>query len=289
PEPPRPGAASGDVDAAEVRRRWNDVVALVNRSNKPIAALMRDAVLRELDGDTLVLTVKSRVLGQMVSKGAAVITDALYEELGIRWQIRCEVAGDQGAPTAPRSAPGAAPRPAPAPPSRPTSGAPPASAASGAGAGRADRAVPGGVPASRSAGDTDWPEPARPGGPSAAGGGDGPTRERTAGASARPSGTPAAPAVDSAASRTIGNVPAAGRGARAADGTEDPDWAGEPPFDPDYDSPAGGGIAYEGFAPGDEPLDGVVDEQAVHETGEQQALRLLKEALGAEPIDEADR
>ncbi|HEX5543006.1 MAG TPA: DNA polymerase III subunit gamma and tau, partial [Micromonospora sp.] len=47
PEPPRPGAASGDVDAAEVRRRWNDVVALVNRSNKPIAALMRDAVLRE--------------------------------------------------------------------------------------------------------------------------------------------------------------------------------------------------------------------------------------------------
>ncbi|MFE9955010.1 DNA polymerase III subunit gamma and tau [Micromonospora sp. NPDC005299] len=98
PEPPRPGAApAGALDAVAVRRVWPEVVGKVNRSNKRIAALMRDAVVRDLDGDTLVLTVKSTVLAKMVADHAAVLTDALYEELGGRWQIRCEVAGERGA------------------------------------------------------------------------------------------------------------------------------------------------------------------------------------------------
>ncbi|MEU0077812.1 DNA polymerase III subunit gamma and tau [Micromonospora tulbaghiae] len=150
PEPPRPGAANpGALDAVAVRRVWPEVVGKVNRSNKRIAALMRDAVVRDLDGDTLVLTVKSTVLAKMMADHAAVLTDALYEELGGRWQIRCEVAGERGAaslggPSRPsgasraqadaapgRNAPDSAPaRPAPAPPG-------PASDA-GAGAGRPD-------------------------------------------------------------------------------------------------------------------------------------------------------
>ncbi|MDO3687375.1 DNA polymerase III subunit gamma and tau [Micromonospora sp. C28ISP2-4] len=150
PEPPRPGAGNpGALDAVAVRRVWPEVVGKVNRSNKRIAALMRDAVVRDLDGDTLVLTVKSTVLAKMMADHAAVLTDALYEELGGRWQIRCEVAGERGAsslggPSRPsgasraqadaapaRSAPDSAPaRPATAPPgpasdaasSRPDSG-----------------------------------------------------------------------------------------------------------------------------------------------------------------------
>ncbi|WP_064446818.1 DNA polymerase III subunit gamma and tau [Micromonospora sp. NBRC 110037] len=98
PEPPRPGAANpGALDAVAVRRVWPEVVGKVNRSNKRIAALMRDAVVRDLDGDTLVLTVKSTVLAKMMADHAAVLTDALYEEFGGRWQIRCEVAGERGA------------------------------------------------------------------------------------------------------------------------------------------------------------------------------------------------
>ncbi|WP_435122933.1 DNA polymerase III subunit gamma and tau [Micromonospora tulbaghiae] len=148
PEPPRPGAANpGALDAVAVRRVWPEVVGKVNRSNKRIAALMRDAVVRDLDGDTLVLTVKSTVLAKMMADHAAVLTDALYEELGGRWQIRCEVAGERGAaslggPSRPsgasraqadaapgRNAPDSAPaRPAPAPPGP----------ASDAGAGRPD-------------------------------------------------------------------------------------------------------------------------------------------------------
>lgn len=136
PEPPRPGAGNpGALDAVAVRRVWPEVVGKVNRSNKRIAALMRDAVVRDLDGDTLVLTVKSTVLAKMMADHAAVLTDALYEELGGRWQIRCEVAGERGAaslggPSRPsgasraqadaapgRNAPESAPaRPAPVPP-----------------------------------------------------------------------------------------------------------------------------------------------------------------------------
>ncbi|TNH22418.1 DNA polymerase III subunit gamma and tau, partial [Micromonospora orduensis] len=96
PEPPRPGAPAAALDAVAVRRVWPDVVGKVNRTNKRIAALMRDAVVRELDGDMLVLTVKSTVLAKMMADHSAVLTDALYEELGGRWQIRCEVAGERG-------------------------------------------------------------------------------------------------------------------------------------------------------------------------------------------------
>lgn len=59
-------------------------------------------------------------------------------------------------------------------------------------------------------------------------------------------------------------------------------WEGtdeEPPFDAEDDGPR-----YPGFDPGDEPLD---DEPGTpRESGEEQALRLLTEALGAERIDD---
>ncbi|MEV1158693.1 DNA polymerase III subunit gamma and tau [Micromonospora chokoriensis] len=115
PVPPRPGAPAAALDAVAVRRVWPDVVGKVNRTNKRIAALMRDAVVRELDGDMLVLTVKSTVLAKMMADHSAVLTDALYEELGGRWQIRCEVAGERGgvALSSPqRSQPAAPARPA---------------------------------------------------------------------------------------------------------------------------------------------------------------------------------
>jgi DNA polymerase-3 subunit gamma/tau len=78
--------------------------------------------------------------------------------------------------------------------------------------------------------------------------------------------------------------------------TADPDWAGEPPYDPEYDGPLPGGgqpaaavtPTYEGFDPGDEPLDEVIDERTARQTSEEQAVRLLQEVFGAEKIDEVD-
>ncbi|PWU44762.1 DNA polymerase III subunit gamma and tau, partial [Micromonospora globispora] len=88
------------------------------------------------------------------------------------------------------------------------------------------------------------------------------------------------------------------RTAQAARPTADADWAGEPPYDPDYDGPLRSGgrpvaatpstPTYEGFDPGDEPLDEVIDERTARQSSEEQAVQLLRETFGAEKIDEVD-
>ncbi|MFF3852149.1 DNA polymerase III subunit gamma and tau [Micromonospora sp. NPDC002575] len=373
PAPPRPGAAAaGPLDAVAVRRVWPDIVAKVNRIKKPAAALMRDAVVRDVDGETLVLTVKSPVLAQMMGNHTSVLAEALYEEFGGRWQVRCEVAGERGGASPGGASPGGAspggsrgsapapPRPAPAPApatnARPSTGAAsgpaggggvaPAGGAAGADEEWPEPARPGGAtaaPAASAPTGDDWPEPARPGGfaaapPSggpapagaahaappatspngaagngtangAAGNGTAPTTPAN-GAAAR-GAAPAAPANGTAApggrapaagsGLAAARAAAAGRGARTQNGarkTADADWAGEPPYDPDYDGPVRGGgrpgpaasaaPTYEGFDPGDEPLDEVIDERTARQSSEEQAVQLLREALGAEKIDEVD-
>ncbi|SCL66650.1 DNA polymerase III subunit gamma and tau [Micromonospora chersina] len=385
PEPPRPGAApAGALDAVAVRRVWPEVVGKVNRSNKRIAALMRDAVVRDLDGDTLVLTVKSTVLAKMMADHAAVLTDALYEELGGRWQIRCEVAGERGAaslggpsrpsgssrpapeadPTRSAAGPDAAPARPAADPVRPagpsdTAGTQAGGRGGNAGpsGGAARTSEPSGGPAARGAAaggdddEEDWPEPARPGAtglpagdsaaPAAADSEDWPLPARPGGAAPvtvaaasaatsmtaptttatgsggsapavpRPAGPPAtapagggtaknsaiAAARAAAAAAAAGGGPSKGpRAAQATRKTADADWAGEPPYDPDYDGPVGNrsagaapaAPAYEGFDPGDEPLDDVIDERTARQSSEEQAVQLLREAFGAEKIDEVD-
>jgi DNA polymerase-3 subunit gamma/tau len=57
----------------------------------------------------------------------------------------------------------------------------------------------------------------------------------------------------------------------------------EAPYDPEYDGPP---AAYEGFDPGDEPLDDVIDEKTARQSSEEQAIQLLRTALGAEKIGE---
>ncbi|MEV0880300.1 DNA polymerase III subunit gamma and tau [Micromonospora echinofusca] len=444
PAPPRPGAApAGPLDAVAVRRVWPDIVAKVNRIKKPAAALMRDAVVRDVDGDTLVLTVKSPVLAQMMGNHTSVLAEVLYEEFGGRWQIRCEVAGERGgaspggssrsaAPARPASPPSAAPAhqdrggagPAGGMPGDPGGTGDPAgtgghvgtsgpagsgghvgtsgsagssgpggsngsagssgpgglngSAGPGGGAGTdgpsgpgasngsvgtggpggaaggsdgasgprgdaggqgqvtrpasgAGASGPGGAPAADEA--EDWPEPARPGGV-AGGADDWPEPARPGGTSTATSTTGAATGSASASAPTAGAVSAvpkpaapsaapqqaapasppvssaiaaaraaaAGRGPRtgqAARKTADADWAGEPPYDPDFDGPLRGGAGrpgggapaapnFEGFDPGDEPLDEVIDEKTARESSEEQAVRLLREAFGAEKIDEVD-
>ncbi|SBT49241.1 DNA polymerase III subunit gamma and tau [Micromonospora auratinigra] len=392
PEPPRPGsAAAGALDAVAVRRVWPDIVAKVNRIKKPAAALMRDAVVRDVDGDVLVLTVKSPVLAQMMGAHTSVLADALYEEFGGRWQIRCEVAGERGgsslggparqsAPPRPAGAgsdgpgdpgaggpgPGGTGRPAgpvgaedpagagegsggPDRPSGPGGSGGPAAGAGGPGgpgstaragtarggpSGSGDGRVgadesrrpaasgPGGGPSGADAStdeEEDWPEAARPGGSASAE--DWPEPARPGGATAtataapavpKPAGPAATPAPAAAggpknsaiaAARAAAAAAAAGGGpgkgprpAPATRPTADAEWAGEPPYDPDFDGPIRSGAratapaapAYEGFDPGDEPTDDVIDERTARQSSEEQAVQLLRETFGAEKIDEVD-
>ncbi|MFG1950701.1 DNA polymerase III subunit gamma and tau [Micromonospora sp. NPDC048830] len=394
PEPATPAVSRSAPERAgalgAVQDAWQNVVGKVGRKSKKVAAWAREATVREVDDQTLVLTFRYPFHAQALSNEPGLVIEALYEELGGRWQIRCEVSGERGgvAPGGgPRAVPSAAARQAPpAPgataPAHPSSGTPVGPAVGPTGRGSATSARPGG-PSAVSAGDDedDWPEPARPGGAAPAGsapqdeewpeaarpGGPVPTAvsassptpaQATEPASATAPARPAAPAparpaapaparpaapaparpaapatpapavrpgsgtADSAggANGRAGGAPvssglaaaraaaAAGRGPRTENGarktadaarrTADADWAGEPPYDPDYDGPLPGAgrpgptapatPTYEGFDPGDEPLDEVIDERTARQSSEEQAVRLLREVFGAEKIDEVD-
>ncbi|MEV4623407.1 DNA polymerase III subunit gamma and tau [Asanoa sp. NPDC049573] len=123
PEPVIPEAAApGALDAASVRRVWDEIVAMVRVNNKKIAALASEATVRDIDGDTLVLTFRHAFHARTLAENPEAVVDAIYEVLGGRWQIRCELAGDQR---------GAAAGPPPA--ARPSGGREPSGNASVAG------------------------------------------------------------------------------------------------------------------------------------------------------------
>ncbi|BFU41857.1 DNA polymerase III subunit gamma and tau [Krasilnikovia sp. MM14-A1004] len=402
------GAEPGRFTVDSVREAWPEIMTAVGRKSKKIAALAQGATVRELDGQTVVLTFRFPAHAKMVAADPTLISDALYESLGGQWQIRCDVAGEAGGVASPS---GAARRPVPsqggsrgqAPDARrsPQPGSAPAGGgagnggttgdgAAGAASGPTRRRESAPQPAPSDEGD-DWPEPARPGGgstspqapastpddgapgqpgdhaptrpgdrapgePGEGGGASGSARRAGAGvddhrpsaADARPgpggrgpgttdprsgpggrgagttdpgaggrgpaangnaarstavrSGAPAASGGLAAARAAAANAARSG-GARAgaaavsaptstapnerAGGWSDGSPAEEPPYDPEYDGPVRGVAAYEGFDPGDEPLDDVIDEKTARESSEQQAVRLLQEAFGAEKIGEA--
>jgi DNA polymerase-3 subunit gamma/tau len=260
------------VDAAAVRRVWDEVLTMVGRKSKKVAAWAREATVREVDRDTLVLVFRHTFHAHALAADPDLLVESVHEALGGEWQIRCEVAGQPGAVAAPAPAAAPAAPPAPRPAARPAA-APAADEDAG-----------------------DWPTTARPGGA------PGPAPEPDPEPAAR-AAAPARPR--SGGGRQSGERPAGGRqprgrGARGGGDAPKPSnndrpapgvrWEGadEPPFDPDYDPPVRDVPGYEGFDPGDEPLDEVIDEQTARQTSEQQALQLLQQTLGAEKIGEVD-
>ena len=139
PEPPKAATPPGTLDAAAVRRVWEEILSYVGRKRRAAAAVAREATVREVDGDTLVLLFKHGVHANMLTNGPELLIEAVYEILGppssgAKWQVRCEVSG-QG-----RS--GGTPAPA----------------------GRPDPVPP--APRTAEPGDAGgWPDTARPGGP----------------------------------------------------------------------------------------------------------------------------
>ncbi|HET8660109.1 MAG TPA: DNA polymerase III subunit gamma and tau [Micromonosporaceae bacterium] len=317
-----PDGPAGVMDAAAVRRVWDEVLAVVGRRSKRAAAVVREATVRDVEGDTLVLLFRHQVHADMLASSPDLLLDAVYEVLGGRWQVRCEHAGRASAPR-PAASAGAPPAPAGDAPGRagtaptggstaaaPTGGsmaaAPPAVQAPKAdpapaggpalpvAAGPVPDAVgaPAGPAAPAAAPEEDWPTPARPGGgapePAAVPGAGGPTRSgegragRAGGRKATAKAGPDAPRAGGA------GRPAARAGSpvRAPAGGPWSDGAPpeEPPYDPDYDGSPRGVPAYEGFDPGDEPLDEGAAEPAARRSSEQQALALLQQTFGAEKI-----
>jgi DNA polymerase III subunit gamma/tau len=122
PPPAEPAAADagGALDAAAVRRVWSEVLAAARAQSRSIEAMLVNATVRAVEGDTLVLGIGAPSLARRLSesRNADIVSAALHTVLGVRWQVRCE-SGDAPA-TPPAGGRGSAPRRS-EPPSRPQS------------------------------------------------------------------------------------------------------------------------------------------------------------------------
>jgi DNA polymerase III subunit gamma/tau len=181
---PRPEPV-GSLDAAAVRRVWDEILTMAGRQSKKLAAIARDGLVRDLDGDTVVLLFKTQFHAKYVADNSGPLAEALKEILGGTWHIRVELGGDERGGQ----------RPAPSPPAesaRPTE------------------------PSATSSDDGAWPETARPGGatsapePTADAGGNGVPPEPAKTKPSRGGGArngPARPAAKTAPSRAPGFDP----------------------------------------------------------------------------------
>ncbi len=99
PAPAAPGLP-GAPDAAAVRSMWSTVREKVRARNKVIDVMLADAIVRTVDGDTLVLAHKAPALAKRLTEqhNADVIRDALKDALGVNWRLRCEVGAGEPAP-----------------------------------------------------------------------------------------------------------------------------------------------------------------------------------------------
>ncbi len=119
PESARPAPSPASLDAAAVRRVWSEILAAARQRSRSTEALLVNATVRAVDGDTLVLTIASPPLARRLSepRNTEVIAEALHAVLGVRWTVRCDQ-GDGPPPARPAGArPESRPRQAPTRPS----------------------------------------------------------------------------------------------------------------------------------------------------------------------------
>ena len=108
PEPvaaAKPEAVTGEPNAAAVRSMWTTVREKVRQRSRTTEVMLAGAIVRAVEGDTLVLSHESAPLAKRLTeqRNADVIREALKDALGVDWKIRCE--------TGPAGPPAAAPEP----------------------------------------------------------------------------------------------------------------------------------------------------------------------------------
>ena len=118
--PPAPApvpAADGSLDAAAVRRVWDEVLTVVRRRSQRSWAVVREAMVRDVHGDEIVLVFQHLVHMNMFGAQADLLAEAVREVFGGSWRVRAELGGDE-APrsTAPTARPASTPAPAVAAP-----------------------------------------------------------------------------------------------------------------------------------------------------------------------------
>ncbi|RUP30842.1 MAG: DNA polymerase III subunits gamma/tau [Mycolicibacterium sp.] len=112
--PVQPAAATpGEPDAAAVRAMWTTVREKVRARSRSLEAMLMEATVRGIEGDTLVLAHPAPPLARRLSEqhNSDVIREALKDALGVNWRVRCDTgAGPAGAAPAGAAPAAAAPR-----------------------------------------------------------------------------------------------------------------------------------------------------------------------------------
>jgi DNA polymerase-3 subunit gamma/tau len=93
-EAPAP-TATGEPNAAAVRSMWTTVREKVRQRSRTTEVMLSGAIVRAVEGDTLVLSHESAPLAKRLveQRNSDVIREALKDALGVNWKIRCEAGG----------------------------------------------------------------------------------------------------------------------------------------------------------------------------------------------------
>ena len=275
-----PVAATGTLDAAALRRVWEEIVATVGRRSKRTAAVVREATVQDVEGNLIVLHFQHAVHATMLAAGPQPLLEAVQEVLGGQWQVRCE-SGDGPAGGTGRVG---GPRRPPEPPSPPAPAADPGAPTPAGGS-----ASPAPSPSGAQPDAGGWPEIARPGGAA-------PTPPPTAGPAETLGDASGGAMARAAASGAAGAAPLRVATTPGSTAVPAPTMASEAPTAPDpAPAPAestGGATPAPSIPRAAAPATAVADPPVQTTQSmdpvfvEQQALRLLQQSLGAEKIGE---
>ena len=117
-EPEAQPSPAGAMDAAAIRRVWPEIERYVREHSKPTLALLMNATVQSVEGNTLVLSMPTEPLARQLSgeTRVRVLREALMHAVGGDWSVQC-VAGGRPALAAP---PPVTPQPARPAPTRPS-------------------------------------------------------------------------------------------------------------------------------------------------------------------------
>jgi DNA polymerase III subunit gamma/tau len=95
---------AGEPDAAAIRRQWSTVLDKVRERSRSLAVMLTGAVVRTVEGGTLLLNHESAPLAKRLNeqRNADVVEEALKDALGVGLKVRYDVGSpaDSGAPVA---------------------------------------------------------------------------------------------------------------------------------------------------------------------------------------------
>jgi DNA polymerase-3 subunit gamma/tau len=99
-------AAPGGLDAAAVRRAWDEVLLAVQKRSRPTRALLAEVSVASVSGRTVALAFRhAPLMRQFQSRaGVDVVKESLQEVLGADLDVSCSVGAPDHAP-APAAAP----------------------------------------------------------------------------------------------------------------------------------------------------------------------------------------